>query len=139
MDQGTENESFDQSVNKWSLRFHNAVEEQLYQQDIIVHPPNPYMMKVVAFIVINLTILYRFYMLSAAALGLPTKTAGFTFELIFALAVVAATLIEFVLYMISWFKPMQGVLLYITLSCLLIAAAFYTMKGPYIGIMYCPV
>ena len=94
MDHGIPNERFEESIHKWSLTFRNAAEEQLYQQEMLTNSPTPYMMKVVAAMVIVMSIVFRLYAVFTAAMGLSTKTAGFGLELAFALIVVGVALVE---------------------------------------------
>jgi hypothetical protein len=135
MDQGVRNERFDESIYYWSLAFINPHEEQLYQQEMTTNPPTPYMMKVVAVLVVAISIFYRLLTLSSALLGLSAKTAGLTIELIFCGVVVGAALAELILYICGWCPRLQGVLIYTTLNCISPTAAFYTQKAPVFGMM----
>jgi hypothetical protein len=136
MDQSNGSERFEASIYKWSLRFRNPDEERLYQQELQLNPPSPYMMKVVALIVIATSILYRMYALIAASMQLSTKTAGLRLELVFAVIVVGAALLELILWVGNCGRSMLGVLIYTTLNCVTTTAAFYTQKAPLFGVMY---
>ena len=136
MAQGTLNDSFDETIYWWSLEFRNPEDERMYTQEMLANPPTPYMMKVVAVIVIVISVLYRFVALCATTLSLGLKTAGLQLELIFCMVVVVAALLELTLCLCNSCRGFQGAIIYTTLNCITTTAAFYTQRAPVFGIMY---
>ncbi len=126
---------FEASISPWTLKFHDPAYEESFMKVYDTKSRLPLFSRLIAYTSIAYLLAYRVYAIyGLLAHEARIQTGTLSEELSSLCIVVTSILIELIPRFVASLMYYQGLLFYTTLPVMFIYIAYYTNKGPIIGV-----
>ena len=134
MTENKTDDSFERSINKWSLFFIDEKEEAEYQSVMRKNQRLPPAATYLFYFGIAMHLLYRIIAIISSFMKTGIPFAPIYIEAILLACIVSSIVLEFCLRRYQLLEKIQGLSLYTVLPAVVVTAAFYTQKTPHFGV-----
>ncbi len=125
---------YEKHMNRWTLSFEDARDEDCYSHDIDNSMQIPLLIRILLYLGMAHQCFYRVFAVYAVSVGLPVPTGTLIQEVSLTLYLAIIISIEVMISHISSLKSLRGCFYYICFPTLAVTTAFVTQKAPRFGL-----